>query len=107
MVNERIAVIGDRETVIGFRMAGVAETSVPTSSEDARRRLLNYSRDPSIGLIMITESMAQGLEDTILELSKAPLPVILVIPQSMGPKSAHEKVLRELVRRAVGVDINI
>ncbi|RDE16490.1 MAG: V-type ATP synthase subunit F [Candidatus Thorarchaeota archaeon] len=107
MVSDKIAVIGDRDTVIGFRMVGVSEGSMPKSPEETRRKLLEYFRNPRMGLILITERLASTVEDTIIELSQAPVPVILLIPDRLGSTGTHETVLKELIRRAVGVEINV
>jgi vacuolar-type H+-ATPase subunit F/Vma7 len=56
---------------------------------------------------MITEPLAAEIEDTIVELSQSPVPVILLIPDRDGTTSAYETVLKELIRRAVGIEINI
>ncbi|MHA1742439.1 MAG: V-type ATP synthase subunit F [Candidatus Thorarchaeota archaeon] len=107
MVGDKIAVIGDRDTVIGFRMAGVSETAVPTGPDETEDALKHYFRDPDIGLIVITEPLAKTVEKTILELSQVPVPVIMLIPDRNGSTGAYESVLRELVRRAVGLEIDI
>ncbi len=107
MVSDKIAIIGDRDTVTGFRMVGVQESSVPNNVNEIRKALLDYFRDPRMGLIIITEPLAMQVEDTILELSEAPVPVILLIPDREGSTGAYETVLRELIRRAVGIEINV
>ena len=107
MVNDKIAIIGDEDTVIGLRMAGVHECSMPESPEETRDTLLAYFGDPQMGLILITEPLAQKVEDTILELSQAPIPLILLIPDRHGATGTFEEVLKEMIRRAVGFQIKI
>lgn len=107
MANDKIAIIGDRDSVIGFRMVGVKESVVPKTPNETRQALLNYFRDPQMGLIIITEPLATEVEDTILEMSESPIPVILLIPDRQGSTGAYESVLKELVRRAVGIEIKI
>ncbi len=107
MINDKIAVIGDRDTVIGFRMAGVKESTIPSNPDETREALVDYFRDPDMGLIIITEPLAKTVEKTILELSVSPVPVIVLIPDRSGSTGAYEKVLKELVRRAVGIEIDI
>ena len=107
MVGNRIVAIGDRDTVTGFRMVGVKECSVPDTPEETRSSLTKYFRDPETGLILITEPLAKSVEDTILELSEVPVPVILLIPDREGTTGAYDAVLRELIRKAVGIEINI
>jgi V/A-type H+-transporting ATPase subunit F len=107
MSSDKIAIIGDRDTVTGFRLVGVSESAIPASPDETRELLLQYFRDPAMGLIMITEPLAEAVEDTIVELSQAPVPVILLIPDRDGSTGAYETVLKELIRRAVGIEINI
>jgi V/A-type H+-transporting ATPase subunit F len=107
MSSDKIAVIGDRDTVTGFRLVGVSECAVPKTPEETRDLLYQFFRDPSMGLIMITEPLAAEVEDTIVELSLSPVPVILLVPDRDGTTGAYEAVLKELIRRAVGIEINI
>ncbi|MFX1483268.1 MAG: V-type ATP synthase subunit F [Promethearchaeota archaeon] len=107
MPSDKIAIIGDRDTVTGFRLVGVGDSTIPTSPEETRSALYQYFRDPSMGLVMITEPLAAEAEDTIVELSQSPVPVILLIPDRNGTTGAYETVLKELIRRAVGIEINI
>ncbi|MFW9909093.1 MAG: V-type ATP synthase subunit F [Candidatus Thorarchaeota archaeon] len=107
MVSDKIAIIGDRDTVTGFRMVGVRESYIPETPEETRKALLRYFRDSEMGLIIITEPLATQVEDTIMELSEAPVPVILLVPDRQGSTGAYESVLRELIRRAVGIEINM
>ena len=107
MSSNKIAVIGDRDTVTGFRLVGVNECAIPSSPEETRDCLYQYFRDPSMGLIMVTEPLAAEVDETIVELSLSPVPVILLIPDRDGTTGAYEAVLKELIRRAVGIEINI
>ena len=107
MSSDKIAVIGDRDTVTGFRLVGVSECIVPESPEETRKSLYHYFRDPTMGLVMITEPLAAEVEDTIVELSQSPVPVILLIPDRDGTTGAYDAVLKELIRKAVGIEIKI
>jgi V/A-type H+-transporting ATPase subunit F len=107
MSSDKIAVIGDRDTVTGFRLVGVSECAISTTPEETRGLLYQFFRDPTMGLIMITEPLAAEVEDTIVELSQSPVPVILLVPDRDGTTGAYETVLKELIRRAVGIEINI
>ena len=107
MSSNKIAVIGDRDTVTGFRLVGVNECAIPNSPEETRNYLYQYFRDPAMGLIIITEPLAAEVDETIVELSLSPVPVILLVPDRDGTTGAYEAVLKELIRRAVGIEINI
>jgi len=107
MSSDKIAVIGDRDTVTGFRLVGVSECAIPKTPAETRDLLYQFFRDPAMGLIIITEPLAAEVEDTIVEFSQSPIPVILLVPDRNGTTGAYETVLKELIRRAVGIEINI
>ena len=106
-MSDKIAVIGDIDTVTGFRLVGVSECATPKSPDETRELLYSFFRDPSMGLIIITETLAQKVEDTVVELSQSPVPVILLISDRTGSTGTYEAILKELIRRAVGIEINI
>jgi V/A-type H+-transporting ATPase subunit F len=107
MSSDKIAVIGDRDTVTGFRLVGVSECATPKTPDETRDFLYKFFRDPNMGLVIITEPLAAEVEDTIVELSQSPVPVILLISDRTGSTGTYEAVLKELIRRAVGIEINI
>jgi vacuolar-type H+-ATPase subunit F/Vma7 len=88
-------------------MVGVNEWFTPSSPSDTQEKLLEYFRDPYMGLIIITEPLADQVKDTISQLSNAPIPVIMLIPDRHGSTGTNEAFMRELIRKAVGIEINI
>ena len=107
MVSNKIVVIGDRDTATGFQMVGVKDVYVPSTPTETREMLTRNFRNPATGLIIMTEALAETVEDTIMELSEAPIPVILLVPDRDGTTGTYEAVLKELIRRAVGIEINV
>jgi V/A-type H+-transporting ATPase subunit F len=107
VIKSKIAVIGDRDTVTGFRMVGVNKWFTPKSPAETRDKLLEFFRDPHMGLIIITEPLAQQVEDTVNQLAGAPIPVIMLIPDRHGAIGTHDAVLKEMIRRAIGIEISI
>jgi V/A-type H+-transporting ATPase subunit F len=107
MIKSKIAVIGDRDTVAGFRMVGVNEWFTPKSPAETRDKLLEFFRDPHMGLVIITEPLAKQVENTVNQLASSPVPVIMLIPDRHGATGTHDAVLKEMIRRAVGIEISI
>lgn len=107
MQSDEIAIIGDPDTVTGFRMVGISNYATPESPAATRQALMDFFRNPQMGFIIITESLAATVEETIVEISEAPVPVIMTIPDRQGPTGTYEQILRELIRKAVGIEINI
>ncbi|WP_054841330.1 V-type ATP synthase subunit F [Thermococcus peptonophilus] len=101
----KIAVLGgDSDTVLGFRLAGVHEAYVFEETPMDVERLRNKLREliesgGDVGIILITERLAEKIE-----IPDVKLPIILQVPDKSGSKLG-EKALREIVRRAIGVEL--
>lgn len=95
-------VIGDEETVLGFRLAGV-EGEVVHTSEEAREELEKVFQREGIGVIIIPERIAETIRQQVEQyVYKATFPLIIEIPDRLGPKEARRSI-RELIRAAVGI----
>ncbi|AEC51751.1 V-type ATP synthase subunit F [Pyrococcus sp. NA2] len=100
----KIVVMGDPDTVTGFRLAGIHEAYEfdfsDLSIERARNKLRELIERDDIGIILITERLAQKIG----EIPQVNLPIILQIPDKFG-SIYGEELLREIVRKAVGIEI--
>ncbi len=94
-----IVVIGDEDTVNGFRLAGVKRSFVADSKEVALRIIRENS---DAGIIIITETLAEEMGD-IERLKKGKVPIIVEIPDKKGPIEGRKERMRELIRKAVGI----
>ncbi|MEA4883532.1 MAG: V-type ATP synthase subunit F [Clostridia bacterium] len=99
----KIAVIGDEDSVLGFRALGVSVFPVKDSTE-AEAALRSAARE-GFAVIYITEGHASSIIDVITEYSRKPLPVVLTIPDQGGNKGAALEKLRRTVEKALGADI--
>ena len=104
-MTEKIAIIGDIDTTIGFRLAGIPKTSAPVEAAAIRKALIDYTRDQEVALIIITERKAEQARDTIEELTLRPYPVIVEIPDKKGRLEDKTNPLQRLVKRAIGVEL--
>jgi vacuolar-type H+-ATPase subunit F/Vma7 len=104
-MTDKIAIIGDIDTVVGFRLAGIPKSNIPTDSASTRKALFDFSRDSDVSIIIITEPLAEGARESIEELSQRPYPVIVEIPEKSGRLAKKESPLRRLVKRAIGVEL--
>ncbi len=103
MSTYKIAVIGDKDSILGFKTIGV-ETFPVTSSEAALNSLKKLVSD-NYGVIFITEELARDLEDVLSELNKRYLPAIVLIPNSKGTLGIGIKQIKRNVEKAIGADI--
>ncbi|MFX1565930.1 MAG: V-type ATP synthase subunit F [Promethearchaeota archaeon] len=104
-MTDKIAIIGDTDTVVGFRLAGILNSNIPSDASETRQALLTFSQDSNISIIIITEPLAEENRETIEELSERPYPVIVEIPDKTGRLEGKESSIRRLVKRAIGVEL--
>jgi len=102
----KIVVIGDNTTVTGFRLAGIKQIYVAESIDEAKKALNEAAFDSNVGLIIITERFAEGLRKEISYLTEGKvIPLIVEIPDKFGPIEEKVDPIKELVKKAVGVEI--
>ena len=104
-----IALIGDKHTIYGFRLAGIKKTFLieDRRQEDIRGILKGLFEDRT-ALILITEKIANemgGLLEEANRFRKGIMPIILQIPDSGGPLAAKVDPMRDLIKRTVGFEI--
>ncbi len=105
MSTSNIAVIGDRDSVLGFKALGAAV--FPVTSSQAREALKIVERlcQEKYAVIFITEFIAQEIEEELMQFRYRMLPSIVLIPSSQGSIGLGKEKVRETVKRAVGIDI--
>ncbi|MCK4807651.1 MAG: V-type ATP synthase subunit F [Candidatus Aegiribacteria sp.] len=103
MAEGKIAFIGDADSVLGFRALGV-ETVVPMNMDSAREQFARLVKEKT-SIIMITENMMDHLQEQIDETVHMAIPSVVVLPGITGTQKRGEDTIRELIIRAVGVDL--
>ena len=101
----KIAVIGGRETVMGFKALGLDTFPVTDAAEGSKvlRSLTRETQDYAI--IYIEENLAQQLSHEIDKFKDSPTPAIILIPGREGPLGLGQSALKAAVERAVGTNI--
>lgn len=94
--------IGDEFTVLGLKLAGIPGTVV-TTPEQAAIEFAQAAAQKDIGLILITERIADTIKAKIEEAQlKRRLPLVLEIPDRQGAIPEKETVV-DLIRKAFGI----
>ncbi|MFP4349639.1 MAG: V-type ATP synthase subunit F [Thermodesulfobacteriota bacterium] len=98
-----IFVIGDRDTVLGFRLVGAHGIPVK-DKETASAELEKALQNEALQLLLITREWSDALRERIDRLKMDRLqPIVMEIPgKSVEPP---ERSLTQLVRRAIGINI--
>ncbi len=101
----KIAVIGGRETVMGFKALGLETCPAANAAEAGQilRRLTRESDDYAI--IYIEENLAAELQHEIDRFKDSPRPAIILIPGREGSIGLGQSALKAAVERAVGTNI--
>jgi V/A-type H+-transporting ATPase subunit F len=102
----KIGIIGDHSTVTGFRLAGVNEGFEVEEGKEALPILKDKFKEKDSGLIIITEKLYEEIEEDIKRLTeKRVTPMVVAIPDSKGFFEERVDPIKELVRKAVGIEI--
>ena len=99
----KIAVIGDRDSILGFKAVGVSTFPVTGSEEvaEALRRVAGGD----YGVVFIPEQAADEAREAVSEASRRNTPILVPIPSSRGSLGLGMAQIRRSVERAVGADI--
>lgn len=101
----KIAVLGGRETVMGFKALGL-EVFPIDRDEKAHDTFKQLTRtDDEYAIIYVEESYYKCLSAEIDKYKDRPTPAIILIPGREGPLGFGQSALKAAVERAVGSDI--
>lgn len=102
----KIAVLGGRDTVMGFKALGL-DVFPASEAEEAKEifRHLTRESDEEYAIIYVEENLAQYLEHEIARYKDVPSPAIILIPGREGPLGLGQSALKAAVEKAVGIDI--
>ena len=100
----KIAVLGDRQTVVGFKALGLSVFPV-ANVEEARNSFRQITRDEDYAIIYVEESYAAALAQEIDKYKDSPRPAVILIPGRVGSLGLGLNALNAAVERAVGSNI--
>ena len=102
----KIAVIGGRDTVMGFKALGLDCFPAEDSAEAGKiLRTLTRESDEDYAIIYIEETFAEQLKGEINKFKDSPSPAIILIPGREGSIGLGLQALHDAVERAVGTNI--
>lgn len=98
----RIAVVGDKDSVLAFKALGLEVFPVNTT-EEAETTVKQLARE--FAVIFITEQVAQQIGHLISRYKTRPYPAVIPIPSSEGSSGFGMDGIRKDVEKAIGADI--
>jgi len=108
-MRSKIAVIGDRESVAGFRAVGFDVFDVPEAekadSGEQLSNLISELAEKQYGIIFVTEELISASPDTPDRYRNDMLPAVIPIPGRNGSMGIGMENIHKNVEKAVGADI--
>ena len=105
----KIAVLGDRDSVLGFKALGL-DTYFVESADEARHTLHRLAK-PAAGapseyaIIYVTEQLSVDIAADIARYKTSVTPAVILIPGKSGSLGLGTQALQSAGERAVGADI--
>lgn len=99
----KIAVMGDTDSVLGFKALGLEVC--PVAAPEEGREVLHRMAKEDYAIIYMTEQLAAQLQPEIARYKDALTPAIILIPGKEGPLGIGMNNVKTAVERAVGADI--
>jgi V/A-type H+-transporting ATPase subunit F len=96
-----IAVIGNGEFILGFRLAGIRKTYAAENDENLIEHITSVLRDNDVGILVLKSSDMEKVPRKLrATLENSVRPTVIAIGAEEGGLS-----MRERIKRSVGVDL--
>jgi len=98
----KAAVIGDRDSILGFKALGI---DVFDEKHVKPTELIRDLAEKNYAVVFITEDILYRIDDAVRKYSDTPLPAIIPIPSNKGSKGLGMENIRKAAEKAIGADI--
>jgi V/A-type H+-transporting ATPase subunit F len=96
-----IAVIGNSEFILGFRLAGIRKTYAAENDEKRNEYITNVLQDVQVGILVLNNSDMEKIPRRLrTTLENSVRPTVIAIGAEEGGLT-----MRERIKRSVGVDL--
>lgn len=102
-MSDKIGVLGDRDSVLGFRALGL--DTVFAEDRDSAAKELHRMAKEEYAIIYVTEDLAEKIPGEIARYREAVAPAVILIPGGRGSRGIAKAQLKDAIERAVGADI--
>ncbi len=100
-----VAIIGDMDTVSGFRLGGVKKAEVVNTAEEA---IVAFDKflDEEVSIIIITQVLANEIREHVnRKIGSSVLPMMIEIPDKDGSSEGSSDQMNDLIKRVIGVEM--
>lgn len=103
----KLAIVGDRELVIGYRLIGIDDTFID-DDEDASKKIQKLYSSDEYGLIIASNSIRAKLPSKFLsEIEESIEPLVLFMPSQKETTEEDEESIASLAKRVLGINIEM
>ena len=96
-----IAVIGNSEFILGFRLAGIRKTYAAESDERLNEQITSVLQDEDVGILVLNSSDMERIPRKLrATLENSVKPTVIALGGEEGGLS-----MRDRIKRSVGVDL--
>ncbi len=101
----RLAVVGDRELVIGYRLIGIDDTFI-VNDDEASKKIQELYSSGEFGLIIASDSVRSKIPSKFLsEIEGSIEPLVLFLPSIKETTEEDKESIAALAKRVLGVNI--
>ena len=101
----KIAVVGEKELVLGYRLLGV-EDAFPVGKAEAQKTIMELFSSGKYNLIIVGNEARKGISPSTMEkLESSIVPLVVFMPSTEA--EVAEESLSRLAKRVLGVDIKV
>lgn len=100
----KVAVVGDRESVSGFKAIGM-ETFTADNKEDSHSLLRSLCESQNFAVIFITEEYGEICKDIIKKYEDKTVPALILIPGANNNTGEGMSAVNRSVEKAVGSEL--
>ena len=99
----KIAVVGDKESILGFSAIGM--DIYPIYDENELKELIPKLIENEYAIIYITENIYIESKEFIEKVNKNKIPAIVTIPRTSKNEKIGQKRIKDMVTKAIGMEI--
>ena len=103
-MEDKVVVVADKYTSLGFRLAGVEE-AFPLEGREAEKKVEELLGSEGVGIIVINEKLLASMDWRLKKrIESAAKPTVVAVPDKSGRAEEAES-LKEMVKRALGFEL--
>ena len=99
----KIAVIGDKDSVLAFKILGV-DVFITLDAQETRKTIDRIVKE-NYGIIFVTEQLAKDIPETIKRYNSEIIPAVILIPSNKGSLNIGLANIDKNVEKAIGSKI--